>query len=246
MQAISEPVLIPPGAATPALSLSVVCVDQTRLGEHIDALSGMGLSRLHIDITEPAFGGALGLPLETLGDLRRTTRLPIDVHVMLTDPDPLLPEIADRGADAICVHQRTMTGAVIRALRAVARRGVRVGLALDPGQHVDDETVVALEPDYLTVMSVVPGGAGRPFRRDALGTLRQAARLRAAGAVDRVEADGAVGPVTAPELVRAGADQLVLGSTVFPDRVPNRARLAELRQALTNASHHPTRQGASS
>ncbi|MER7168611.1 hypothetical protein ABT336_21400, partial [Micromonospora sp. NPDC000207] len=65
-------------------------------------------------------------------------------------------------------------------------------------------------------------------------------------AVDRVEADGAVGPVTAPDLVRAGADQLVLGSTVLPDRVPNRARFAELRRALANALPCPTPQGARS
>lgn len=97
MRAASEPAVGATGAASPVLSLSVVCVDLTRLGEHVATLTGMGLSRLHVDLTEPAFGGALGLPLEALGDLRRATHLPIDVHVMLTEPGPLLPEIADRG-----------------------------------------------------------------------------------------------------------------------------------------------------
>ncbi|MEU8927456.1 hypothetical protein AB0D10_42195 [Kitasatospora sp. NPDC048545] len=221
-----------PELGRPELSMSVVCLDQTRLGEHIATLEGLGVSRLHVDLVDPAFGGALGLPLETISDLRRNCGLPVDVHIMLARPELLLQEVAACGPASICVHQRSLTPKIALLLRGIAARGTAVALAVDPDESISMAAVEAVRPYRLTVMSVVPGGAGRPFRAEALDTIAQAARLRERGLIERVEADGAVGPLTAGGMVAAGADQLVLGSTVFPHRTPLDNLLPELHRAL--------------
>lgn len=230
--------LAPLSAVTsgPALSISVVCLDQTRLGEHVQQLRTLGITRLHVDLIDPAFAHNVGLPLETISDLTATCGLPIDVHAMLGRPGDLLEQAAERGAATICVHQRTVTPSVAASLRRIAAGSTQVGLVIDPGERLDRTLVEQLEPAQLTVMSVEPGGIGRPFRAEALLTLTEAAELREHGVVQRVEADGAVGPETAARLVAAGADQLVLGSTVFPRRGPDGHRLRELALALSELS----------
>ncbi|MGI5262215.1 hypothetical protein [Streptomyces angustmyceticus] len=227
---------VPPTALSPVLSMSVVCLDQTRLGAHIETLRTLGISRLHVDLIDPAFGRNVGLPLETISDLAATCGLPIDVHAMLHSPGDLLEQAAQRGAATVCVHQRTVTPEVMDCLRRIASGPTEVGLVVDPGEGIDRALVERLEPAQLTVMSVEPGGAGRPFRDEALLTLAEAAELRERGTVRRVEADGAVGPATVARLVSAGAGQLVLGSTVFPQRGPAGNRLDELALALSALS----------
>ncbi|MFG3284530.1 ribulose-phosphate 3-epimerase [Streptomyces sp. NPDC048111] len=224
-----------PGATVtrhPALAISVVCVDQTRLGGHIRTLHGLGIARLHVDLVDPAFGGGLGLPLETISDLRASCDLPIDVHIMLTDPAPAVREAVARGAATVCVHQRSLTDEVTGALKDASDQGTSVSLAVDPDESISLPDVWNVRPHRLTVMSVVPGGAGRSFRPEALDTVAEAAQLRDAGVIGEVEVDGAVGPDTAPRMAAGGADLLVLGSTVFPHRSPRLSRLQELRAAL--------------
>ncbi|GAA2239761.1 MULTISPECIES: ribulose-phosphate 3-epimerase [Kitasatospora] len=237
MTAITESPLAVPGLGYPDLSMSVVCLDQTRLGEHIETLQGLGISRLHVDLVDPAFGGGLGLPLETISDLRRNCPLPVDVHIMLSRPELLLTEAASRGAAGICVHQRSLTPKIALLLRGIAAKGTEVGLAIDPDESISMSALEAVRPERLTVMSVVPGGAGRPFRPEALTTVAEARRLRERGLIKRVEVDGAVGPQTADRMVAAGADQLVLGSTVFPNRSPLANHLPELLRSLAGPSH---------
>ncbi|WP_409471685.1 ribulose-phosphate 3-epimerase [Streptomyces sp. HC307] len=233
MQSFAEPSATwPPTLALPTLSISVVCLDQTRLGEHVEELRGLNVERLHVDVADPAFGGAPGLPLETISDLRHHCDLPIDVHVMLSEPERLLDDIVDRGADAVSVHQRSLTPRLTRMLRRLAENGVETGLAVDPGESIDADSVAAVRPERLTVMTVAPGGAGRPFREEALATVHDAALLKKQGVIHRVEVDGAVGPATAPRMLNAGADQLVLGSSAFPHRSARDHRLAELRLSL--------------
>ncbi|MFI1166962.1 ribulose-phosphate 3-epimerase [Streptomyces sp. NPDC020801] len=232
-----------PGAAAgtrcPELAVSVVCLDQTRLGQHIETLHALGVARLHVDLVDPAFGGGLGLPLEAISDLHGSCDLPIDVHIMLTRPEPAVREAAARGATSVCVHQRSLTAEVGAALRDVGGNGTAVALAVDPGEPISLPAVQSIRPRRLTIMSVVPGGAGRPFRPEALETVRKASRLRATGLVEEVEVDGAVGPETAPRMAAAGADLLVLGSTVFPHRSDRLNRLPELRSALAGFASSP-------
>ncbi|MFJ5712442.1 MULTISPECIES: hypothetical protein [unclassified Streptomyces] len=227
-------------APCPELAISVVCLDQTRIGSHVEALHGLGVTRLHVDLVEPAFGGGLGLPLETISDLRDACELPIDVHIMLVDPAAAVREASARGATTVTVHQRSLSEETRAALGDAAGRGTAVGLAVDPGETISRALVRDLTPDRLTVMSVEPGGAGRPFRPESRATVAAAAALRDTGVIREVEVDGAMGPATAPGMTAAGADLLVLGSTVFPHRSPRLNRLGELRTALAaRARPHP-------
>ncbi|GAA3310348.1 hypothetical protein GCM10020295_77200 [Streptomyces cinereospinus] len=162
------------------------------------------------------------------------------MHIMLTRPEPAVREAAARGATSVCVHQRSLTPDVGAALREADDAGTTVALAVDPGEPISVPAVRSIRPHRLTIMSVVPGGAGRPFRPEALETVGEASRLRATGAVEKVEVDGAVGPATAPLMAAAGADMLVLGSTVFPHRSPHLNRLPELRNALAGSASSPT------
>jgi pentose-5-phosphate-3-epimerase len=124
-------------------------------------------------------------------------------------------------------------------LRGMAAQGTTVALAVDPDESISMAALEAFRPDRLTVMSVVPGGAGRPFRAEALDTIAQARELRDRGLIKRIEVDGAVGPLTADRMVAAGADQLVLGSTVFPNRSPFANLLPELLRSLADRTHQP-------
>jgi ribose-phosphate pyrophosphokinase len=221
-----------PTTQRPVLSVSVICLDQTRLREEIDKLRALGVARLHIDLAEPAFGGRPGLPVEIIGDLRRWTDLPLDVHVMMTRPDPVLPEIVSGGADSICVHQRSLDDALARTLRELVEKDVEIALAVGPDETIDDSAVEAVAPHRVTVMCVAPGGAGRPFQQSSLRVVAAADRLRAAGAIRHVEVDGAVSRDTAPLLVAAGADRLVLGSRMLSDRLVTTACFEEFWRAL--------------
>ncbi len=223
----------PHGAAgDPVLAVSVVCLDQSRIGSQIRRLRALGVRRLHIDLAEPRFGGELGLPLGIISDLRRSVDLPLDVHVMLDDPGPAVAEAAARGADAISVHRHSLDADLSRTLRALADKDVEIGIAVEPGERLDADLARRLGARRVVVMSVVPGGAGRPFQPSALRTLAAAKQLRDAGVIERIEVDGAVSAETAPLMVSGGADQLVLGSRMLPDRQVCAARIAGLWRSL--------------
>jgi pentose-5-phosphate-3-epimerase len=220
--------------APPALAVSVICLDLTRVAEEVKILARLGVSRLHVDFTEPGFGGGLGLPLELVGDLRSASALPIDAHVMLDHPERFVDELVARGVDQICVHQRAVNSDNLPSMIRISDQAA-LALAVDPGESVDLNTVRAIRPTTITVMAVDPGGAGRAFRPEILATIEEASRCRTAGLVHAVEVDGAVGPSTAHLMVAAGATALVLGSRAIPGRHAREHLLAELRSSLTPA-----------
>ncbi|CAQ02363.1 ribulose-phosphate 3-epimerase [Clavibacter sepedonicus] len=211
-------------------SVSVVCINQTHLWRELTAIRSLGVSRLHIDIIDPSFGN-LGMAPESIRDLSDDLRMPVDVHVMVAEPSLLVPKLVDRGAQAILVHQRHVTPEALEVLRAATVGGTEVGLVLDASESPRDWLIDIVRPQRLVVMAVTPGGAGRPFRREALDTVRMAAEFRGKSSVESVEVDGAVSSITIGKLVDAGADSFVLGSSVFPDRVARADRFLPLLEA---------------
>ncbi|AJM78207.1 ribulose-phosphate 3-epimerase [Rathayibacter toxicus] len=219
-------------ALGPQFAVSVVCMDQAHLAAELRGAISLGIHRLHIDIIDPSFGN-LGLPPETISDLRPHFVEPIDIHLMVEQPALYIADLVRRRPDALCVHQRILTPGVARALTDAAGHGVEVGLVLEPGEHVDPWALERVTPSRITVMSVKPGGAGRPFEPTVFTSLESATGTLGHSSVVTIEVDGAVGPATAPQLVAAGATQLVLGSTAFPSRTTHAHRLAELVESLT-------------
>lgn len=209
------------------LSVSVICLHQAKLEQLITEVLARGVRRLHVDFIDDTFGG-LGLPREALSDLRASFNVPIDVHLMVKNPERALDWVVADGADCVMVHQRNLTQTLIPHLRSVQESGVGVGLVLNPGEPPREDAVDQIGATRLTAMSVEPGGAGRPFDRRALSTLRQARALVGQTSISEVEADGAVGPETMPLLRAAGADIFVVGSTVLPNRTMTGCRLEEM------------------
>ncbi|WP_330308861.1 ribose-phosphate pyrophosphokinase-like domain-containing protein [Streptomyces sp. NBC_00589] len=216
----------------PTLSASVICMNLADLRAQVPRLEDAGVLRLHVDIADPGFGGEFGLPVQIISDLRSVSALPLDVHIMYAKPERLLRHPVLRMADQISVHQRSVDRGRLAEFQRALPDGVSLGLVINADEPIDQELVELLGVKTVTVMSVVPGGAGRPFQEAALDGIAHARRLRDRGILSAVEADGAVDQDTAPRLVSAGADRLVIGSRMLPGREVSLPRIRALHDSF--------------
>ncbi|EKP93731.1 ribulose-phosphate 3-epimerase [Thermaerobacter subterraneus] len=227
-----------PGAGAVVLP-SLLSADFTRLAEEVRAAEAGGAAGLHLDVMDGRFVPNLTFGPMIVAAVRRLTRLPLDVHLMVERPEALLPAVAQAGADVITVHVEA-TPHVHRAVQMIRALGCRAGVALNPGTPA-----VAVEPllgevDLILVMSVNPGFGGQAFLPLALDKLRALrAMLPAAGPRPWLEVDGGIDPATAPLAAAAGADLLVAGSAVYNGQAPVGTNLHRLRQALAAAPPPP-------
>jgi len=213
------------------LSASIVCLSQLNLESIIEGVARLGVDRLHIDLIDQSFGSP-GLPVEIIGDLRKRFDIPIDVHIMITKPLEVVDSLINEGADAICIHQSALSERDLSKIKRVHEFGVELGLVLNPSEIPNESLIRIMNPRRLTVMTVQPGGAGRPFVKNNLKVIKQCSELVKQSSVETVEADGAIGPKTIKDIVLAGATQGVIGSTVFPFRTLARNRINELNYKI--------------
>jgi ribulose-phosphate 3-epimerase len=195
---------------------SILSADFTRLGEHIAEAEAGGADWIHIDVMDGHF-----VPNITIGPLitkaaKRATGLPLDVHLMIEQPDRYLEDFVRAGADWLTVHQETCPH-LHRTVQKIRQLGARPGVAVNPATPV--ETLIDILPfvDLVLVMTVNPGFGGQKFIPECLPKLE-----RLSGMLDQlqrheveVEVDGGIDPKTAPAVVAAGATVLVAGSAVF-------------------------------
>ncbi|MBI2957115.1 MAG: ribulose-phosphate 3-epimerase [Acidobacteria bacterium] len=213
---------------------SILAADFTRLGEQIAELKAAGCQLLHIDVMDGHFVPNLTIGLPVVRSLRRATDLALDCHLMISEPDRYVEAFAEAGADMISVHQEAAPH-LDRTLAAIRAAGARAGVALNPATPVVLLSEVLPQVDYVLVMSVNPGFAGQQFLPGALAKLRQLADWRA----DRrlhfcLEVDGGIGVETIGEAVRAGADLVVVATSIF--HAPNpRQSFEQLRQLAWSA-----------
>ena len=209
---------------------SILSADFAALGAAVAAAEAGGADQIHVDVMDGHFVPNLTIGPPVVAALHRVTRLPLDVHLMITDPDRYIDRFADAGAAAISVHVET-TPHLHRTLGHIRSRGVRAGVALNPATAVSTLSEVAGEVDFVLVMSVDPGFGGQTF---IPGSDAKVARVRRlldeAGNRAPVEVDGGVDLGNAARIVEAGAEILVAGAAVFgtPD-VP--AAIRALRAA---------------
>ena len=201
----------------PALRIapSILSADLTRLADELEDVANAGADWIHVDVMDGRF-----VPNITLGPLvvaaaRRVTPLPLDVHLMISEPERYLSAFADAGADIISVHVEASPH-LKRTLGEIRRFGKRAGVVLNP--HTPEESLryVLEDIDLILVASVNPGFGGQDFLPSVLPKI-EAIRLmvdRAGLEVD-VEVDGGIGPDTAARVVQAGANVLVAGEAVF-------------------------------
>jgi ribulose-phosphate 3-epimerase len=224
--------IVSTGATMTALPLrlapSILSADFGRLTEEVGAVEAAGADVIHVDVMDGHFVPNLTLGPAVVRAIRKATRLPVDVHLMIEAPERSLAQYVEAGADLVSVHLEACAH-LHRTLQQIRSAGAQPAVALNP--HTPPEALEYVLDDVamVLVMSVNPGFGGQSFIPSAL---RKIERLRSMadtrGLALSIEVDGGIGPANAGEVVRAGADTLVAGSAVFGR--PDYARaIAELR-----------------
>ena len=216
------------------ISPSILAADFTRLGDEIRTIEAAGADMIHIDVMDGHFVPNLTMGPFIVEAVRRCTGLPIDAHLMITDPGEHAGAFIDAGADFIVFHSETCKdpSAVIKLIRS---RGAKPGLAVNPPNPAEKLEPFLEEIDLALVMTVNPGFAGQSFIADVmpkLATLARWKRERDLGFF--IEVDGGIGPSQAPVVVKNGGEILVAASAIFgsPDAG---AAVVALREAGESA-----------
>jgi ribulose-phosphate 3-epimerase len=192
------------------LAFSILASDFAHLADEVAAAERGGGTIVHIDVMDGHF-----VPNITFGPLRPITKLPLDCHLMIEDPDAYIPAFAQAGANMISVHQEVCRN-LHRTLQHIAEHNVLPGVVINPATPV--ETLIEVLPmvHFVLVMSVNPGFGGQKFLPLAVDKIAHLARLRKQMGLNfRIEVDGGVALDTVASVVQAGADMLVAGSAVF-------------------------------
>jgi ribulose-phosphate 3-epimerase len=218
--------------SAPKLAPSILSADFGRLADAVAAAEAGGADWVHVDVMDGHFVPNLTFGPKMVADLRKATRLPLDVHLMIERPDDWVRRYAEAGATYLTVHveaARDMNG----TLDAIRAAGSRPGITLNPDTDVSRVLPHLDRADLVLVMSVQPGFGGQAFipsSLDRVKTLRAA--LDARGSTAELEVDGGIKPDNARNVARAGASVLVAGSAVYLDPDGVTAALAKFRKAV--------------
>jgi ribulose-phosphate 3-epimerase len=214
---------------------SVLSADFARLGEQVQAVVRGGADLIHVDVMDGHFVPNLTIGPVVAKAIARVAGAPIDVHLMITEPDRYIEAFADAGAAMLTVHAEVLPH-LHRTIQAIKKLGCLAGVALNPSTPISAIEEVASDLDYVLVMSVNPGFGGQAFiRRSESKVQAVRALLDASGNPGSVEIDGGIDQTTAGLVVAAGADTLVAGAAIFGEADPEAATRA-LRAAAQPAS----------
>lgn len=217
---------------------SLLSADFARLGAHIAEVEAAGATMLHFDVMDGHFVPNLTMGTPVLQSLRKITRAHLDVHLMITNPDDFVGIFAEAGADSISVHQETCPH-LDRTLRLIQTEGAQAGVVLNPSTPVATLDEVLPIVDFVLVMSVNPGFGGQKFLPNSLQKIGQLAERRARlGLGFKIEVDGGIGASNAADVVRAGAEWLVAGNSVFGASNPGDAFIALRETAQQGLQQH--------
>ena len=194
---------------------SILSADFARLGEEIRAVEDAGADYIHIDVMDGHF-----VPNITIGPLvvkaaKKVTKLPVDVHLMISDPDRYIDDFRKAGADIITVHSEAVHH-LHRSIQNIRNAGCKTGVSLNPATPEDVLEYVLDDLDMVLVMSVNPGFGGQAFIKEVLPKIRNIREMiTRKGLETMIEVDGGINPETIGEASLAGADIFVAGSAIF-------------------------------
>jgi ribulose-phosphate 3-epimerase len=218
--------------AEPKFAPSILSADFARLAEAVIAVGEAGADWIHVDVMDGHFVPNLTFGPKMVADLRKATRLPLDVHLMIERPEDWVDRYADAGATYLTIHVEASQD-VPGTLAAIRARGVRPGLTLNPETPVEALLPHLGSLDLALVMSVRPGFGGQKFIDSALDKVRAIRKaLDGRGLAAELEVDGGIKPDKAGRVVAAGATVLVAGSAIFEDPDGPRAALRKFKQAI--------------
>jgi len=199
------------------LAPSILAADFTRLGDQVAEAERAGADRIHVDVMDGHFVPNISMGEPIVRSLRKATRLPLEAHLMISDPDFFVEEFAQAGTDAFMVHWEGNND-LARTVQRIKALGKRVGVAINPATPAAVLEEIIQDLDQVLVMTVSPGFGHQHFLHTTLPKIGRARRM-----IDRIkpgcdlEVDGGVDVATAPLAVAAGANVLVAGSAIFND-----------------------------
>ena len=218
---------------------SILSADFARLADEVAAAERGGGTVIHVDVMDGHFVPNITLGPPVVKSLRKATRLPLDCHLMIENPNDYIGAFAEAGADWISVHQEACPH-LHRSLELIASHGVKPGVVLNPATPVESIRLVLPMVHHVLVMSVNPGFGGQKFIPFSLQKIQELVRLRTElGLTYRIEVDGGVAHDTIASIVQAGAELLVAGNAVFGagQAEENARRLLAAARAAAGQNH---------
>jgi ribulose-phosphate 3-epimerase len=214
------------------LAPSILAADFARLGEQVAEAEKAGANRIHVDVMDGHFVPNLSMGAPVVQSLRRVTSLPLETHMMITNPDLFLEEFVEAGSDSFLVHWEGNNN-LDRTVRRIKELGKRAGVVINPATPASVLEEILPEVDLLLVMTVNPGFGHQHFLRSTLSKIQRVRRM-----VDEVnprcevEVDGGVDDETAPLAAAAGANVFVAGSSIFGDKAGVTTAMDSLRTRI--------------
>ena len=205
---------------------SILSADFWRLGEQIRKVEEAGADLLHIDVMDGHFVPNISIGIPVIKSIKGKTRLPLDVHLMITDPERYAPYFCEAGADIVTFHVEA-TPHPNRVVQSIKAEGAKAGVVLNPTTPLSFLEYLLPDVDMVLLMAVNPGFGGQrflPFVLEKIAKLRE--MIEDAGLKVDLEVDGGIGPTNVKDVVRAGANVIVAGSSIFSsDNPAERVRL---------------------
>lgn len=212
------------------LAPSILTADFTRLGEQIREAEAAGVDWIHLDIMDGNFVPNITFGPVLVQAVRQVTKLPLDVHLMIAQPERYLADFAQAGADWLTVHVETCPH-LHRTIQQIKEVGCKAGVTLNPATPLSSLEEILPEVDLVLVMSVNPGFGGQKYIPSSTAKIaRLRAMLEAIGSHAEIEVDGGINTATIAEVVGAGATVLVIGSAIFNTQAPIVENVRRLRE----------------
>jgi len=216
------------------LAPSILSADFTRLGEQIEEIAIAGADYIHVDVMDGHFVPNITIGPSVVASIRSCTKLPLDVHLMVTNPENYIGQFADAGADIITVHIE-IEGHIHRLIKSIKETGAKAGMALNPSTPLSSLEEIIPFLDLVLLMTVDPGFGGQNF---IPGSIDKIARLR--NILDsghfkaELEVDGGINHAIVPEVVKAGAKVLVAGAAIFSNQKGPGKAFQQLKKAIAS------------
>jgi ribulose-phosphate 3-epimerase len=221
------------------LAPSILAADFSKLGDHIKQSVDAGAQWIHCDIMDGHFVPNISYGPLIVAAARKSTNAFLDVHLMIYNPDQYIEAFVKAGAQLVSVHIEA-TPHIHRSLQHIRTYGIQAGVAINPGTPITSLEAILPDTDLVVLMSVNPGFGGQQFILNTYSRLLQLKQLRdAVNPNCLIEIDGGVGPDNAAQLIRAGADVLVAGSSVFGATNISK-RVQEIQHIMAEAQSLPS------